>query len=153
MRAVIQRVEIASVDVMRSTVQERIAEIGPGFLILVGVRKDDEDQDALYLAQKASTLRVFEDPEGKLNLSLIDTGASALVVSNFTLYADCRKGRRPSFTDAASGEHAERLYKLFGDEMARAGIPVQYGEFGAEMKVSLVNDGPITVMLDSRKEF
>lgn len=153
MRAVIQRVRTASVGVVMASGVEKAADIGRGYLILVGVRHDDSDEDARYLAQKAATLRIFPDDAGKLNLSLVDVAGAALVVSNFTLYADCRSGRRPGFSDAARGPEAERLYRLFGCELASNSIPVSYGAFGEEMQVSLINDGPVTVLLDSRKQF
>jgi D-aminoacyl-tRNA deacylase len=149
MRAVIQRVSEARVD----TAGELSARIGPGLLILLGVRTDDSEEDARYLAEKVANLRIFEDSEGKLNLSLLETGGAALSVSNFTLYGDARKGRRPGFTEAANGEVARSLYELFGARLETLGVPVQYGSFGQEMKVSLVNDGPVTLLLDSRKQF
>lgn len=157
MRAVVQRVLRAGVGVVEregETIDVReIASIAAGFLVLVGVKDDDTEADARALADKVANLRVLEDANGKLNLSLLDTNGSALVVSNFTLYGDCRKGRRPGFTEAASGARAESLYRLFGESLASAGVPVQYGAFGAEMQVSLVNDGPITLLLDSRRVF
>ena len=149
MRAVVQRVNRASVTVSGETV----GEIKTGFLVLLGIKNDDTEADLLYLVDKISNLRVFEDAEGRLNLSLLDTGGSALVISNFTLYADARKGRRPGFTDAAPGEIAEPFYLRFLQKLAETGIPVQCGRFGAEMQVSLTNDGPITLLLDSRKLF
>jgi D-tyrosyl-tRNA(Tyr) deacylase len=153
MRAVVQRVLQAKVEVIEAEERREVGTIGRGFLVLVGVRTDDTDADARALADKIAGLRVFEDEDGKLNRSLLETGGGALVVSNFTLYGDCRKGRRPSFTEAASGPLAERLYLAFGDLLAAQGVPVQYGEFGAEMQVSLVNDGPVTLLLDSRRAF
>jgi D-tyrosyl-tRNA(Tyr) deacylase len=153
MRAVVQRVSRASVSVVEAGTVREVGAIDQGFLVLVGVRSDDTESDARTLADKIATLRVFEDEAGKLNRSLIETGGSALVVSNFTLYGDCRKGRRPSFTDAAPGPLAETLYKTFGAALAAAGVPVQYGAFGAEMQVALVNDGPVTLLLDSRRVF
>ena len=149
MRAVIQRVSKASVGVAG----EILSEIGAGYLVLLGVKTDDTDEDANYLAEKIATLRIWEDDEGKMNRSLLETGGAALIVSNFTLYADARKGRRPGFSDAAPGEPAETLYRFFGKLLADAGIPVFFGAFGAEMKVSLTNDGPVTLLLDSRKLF
>ncbi len=133
--------------------EREIARIGRGFLVLVGVHLSDTLGDAQMLAEKVANLRVLEDADGKLNLSLLDRGQEALVVSNFTLYGDCRKGRRPSFTEAASGKQAETLYLAFGTKLAEFGVPVQYGKFGAEMQVALVNDGPITLLLDSKKGF
>jgi D-tyrosyl-tRNA(Tyr) deacylase len=153
MRVVVQRVTQASVEVLEEG-QERVSgAIQTGFLLLVGVRADDTEEDARYMAEKIANLRVFEDAEGKLNLSLLEVKGAALVVSNFTLYADCRKGRRPGFSDAAKGEQAESLYQKFGELLSAQGIPVQYGVFGAEMQIHLVNDGPITLLLDSRKAF
>jgi len=156
MRAVVQRTISAEVAVRKSGEEpelETVARIGTGLLILVGVRSDDTDKDAVYLAQKVANLRIFEDEAGKLNRSLIDIGGEALAVSNFTLYGDCRSGRRPSFTEAGSGEEANRLCELFIVEMQRLGVPTQCGVFGAEMQVSLVNDGPVTLLVDSRKQF
>ena len=149
MRLIVQRVLSASVSVDGTT----ISEIDRGLLVLVGVKTDDTEADALYLAEKVSNLRIFEDDDGKMNLGLLAVNGSALIVSNFTLYGDCRSGRRPSFTDAARGGTAETLYMLFGEQVAKAGIPVQWGKFGTEMKVELINDGPVTFMLDSRKAF
>lgn len=153
MRIVVQRVSEAEVRVVEASGERLVGATGRGFLILVGVKTDDTTADALYLAEKAANLRVFEDSDGKLNLSLLEVGGSALVVSNFTLYGDCRKGRRPGFTNAASGEVAESLYRAFGARLQELGIPVQYGSFGNEMRVHLVNEGPVTLLLDSRKEF
>lgn len=130
-----------------------VGTIGGGLLVLVGVATEDTDADARMLADKIAGLRVFQDEDGKMNLSLLDTGGAALVVSNFTLFGDCRKGRRPSFTAAAPGAQAEALYRQFGQALAAQGVPVQYGEFGAHMEVPLVNDGPVTLLLDSRKLF
>lgn len=153
MRTVVQRVSRASVKVVTEEATTQVASIRQGLLLLVGVKRDDSDEDARSLAQKVAQLRVMDDNAGKLNLSLLETGGEALVVSNFTLYGDCRKGRRPSFLDAASGEQAETLYLAFGRAIAAEGITVQYGVFGAQMEVDLVNDGPITLLLDSRKQF
>jgi D-tyrosyl-tRNA(Tyr) deacylase len=153
MRAVVQRVLQAAVSVVESGAIREIAAIEAGFLVLVGVRSDDTEADAQTLAEKIANLRVFEDEGGKLNRSLLETGGSALVISNFTLYGDCRKGRRPSFTEAASGARAESLYQAFGETMAAQGVPVRYGVFGAEMRIALVNDGPVTLLLDSRRAF
>ncbi len=153
MRAVVQRVLRAAVSLVEAGETREIGAIGPGFLVLVGVHSDDTEAEARALADKIANLRVFEDEAGKLNRSLLETGGSALVVSNFTLYGDCRKGLRPSFTEAASGPLAEALYQAFGAALAEQGVPVQYGAFGAEMQVSLVNDGPVTLLLDSRRVF
>ncbi|HLV81069.1 MAG TPA: D-aminoacyl-tRNA deacylase [Chthonomonadaceae bacterium] len=153
MRAVVQRVRQASVRIVEEAGLREIGAIGEGFLVLMGVRQDDTDADARALAEKIANLRVFEDDQGKLNRSLLEQGGSALVVSNFTLYGDCRKGRRPSFTEAAAGPLAEQGYRAFGAALAGLGVPVQYGAFGAQMEVALVNDGPVTLLLDSRRVF
>jgi D-tyrosyl-tRNA(Tyr) deacylase len=148
-RAVVQRVSRASV-----TVADRIVgEIGRGLLILLGVGQADTEQDADYLADKCAGLRIFEDAQGKMNLSVRDVGGAALVVSQFTLYGDARKGRRPSFTDAAPPDRAEALYRRFAARLREAGLPVASGEFQAMMQVSLVNDGPVTILLDSGRLF
>lgn len=145
MRAVIQRVSKASVSVDGDTV----SAIERGFLILLGVTHDDSEAAALLLARKIAGLRVFEDAEGKLNLGLAEVGGAALVVSQFTLYGDVRKGRRPSFTEAARPEQAVQLYQRFCQLLAEGGIAVQQGVFGAHMAVALVNDGPVTLWLDT----
>lgn len=144
MTAVLQRVTSASV-VIDGTVR---ASISNGFLILLGVGENDTDEDAELLTKKIGVLRVFEDENGKMNLSCPDIGGSALIISNFTLCADCRRGTRPDFFHAMRPEEAERLYELF---ISRLGgyFPVCHGEFGADMKISLVNDGPVTIVLDS----
>ncbi len=144
MRIVVQRVRQASVAVDGRVV----AAIGPGVVVLVGVTHTDTEEQARWLAQKVAGLRIFEDAEGKLNLGLLDIGGSALVVSQFTLYADARKGRRPSFTDAAPPEVAEPLVQCFAEELAAAGVPVQTGVFGAYMLVEIHNDGPVTILLE-----
>lgn len=149
MRAVVQLVKESSVTVD----QETIGAIGAGFLIFLGVNKEDTEQQATYLADKISTLRVFQDENDKMNLSLLDTGGSALVVSQFTLYGDCRKGRRPSYSKAARPELANNLYEFFIEQLRTKGIDVATGKFQAMMEVSLVNDGPVTLLLDSDKEF
>jgi D-tyrosyl-tRNA(Tyr) deacylase len=145
MRAVVQRVRESCVKVD----DEIIARIGKGLLVLLGVAKGDSDSDAEYLAHKISGLRIFEDQEGKLNRSLDDVGGSLLVVSQFTLLGDCRKGRRPSFIRAATPADADRLYEVFVARVKERGIPVQTGRFRAMMAVSLVNDGPVTLILES----
>jgi len=132
---------------------EVTGQIGRGFLVLLGIANDDAQEDLIYLAQKVIGLRVFEDAEGKMNLSVADVGGSMLVVSQFTLYGDCRKGRRPSFIEAARPEIAEPLYRNFVAEVRGQGIPVETGRFQTEMQVSLVNDGPVTILVDSRKQF
>jgi D-tyrosyl-tRNA(Tyr) deacylase len=146
MRAVIQRVKEAAVTVEGETV----GRIGRGLLILLGVGHDDTSDVARSLAEKTAGLRIFEDAEGKTNLSLLDVGGAALVVSQFTLYADTRKGRRPSFTDAADPGLADGLVETFRQAVDGFGVPTAAGRFGAHMEVSLVNDGPFTLVLDSR---
>jgi D-aminoacyl-tRNA deacylase len=128
---------------------EVVGAIEAGFLILLGVRRGDGEQQAAWLAQKVAGLRIFEDDEEKMNLSLLDVGGSALVVSQFTLYGDCKKGRRPSFVDAARPEEADRLYRYFCEQLRETGCRVETGRFQATMAVSLVNDGPVTLILDS----
>lgn len=147
MRAVLQRVSRAEVTVDG----ERVASIGRGYLVLLGVTHTDSETDARYIADKIASLRLFEDEAGKINLGITDIGGEVLLVSQFTLYADCRKGRRPSFTDAAPPEMADRLYQRVAEMLREAGLPVQTGVFGAHMLVSLVNDGPVTILLDSGK--
>src|SRR5688500_4565941 len=145
MRAVIQRVSHAQVVVAG----EVVGRIGVGFLVLLGVGRDDAEEDARYIARKVAEMRVFTDAEGKSNLSLGDVGGAVLLESQFTLYADTRKGRRPSFIDAAPPDLGERLYERFADAVTARGVTVAKGEFGAEMEVELVNDGPMTIWLDS----
>lgn len=145
MRVVIQRVSSASVSVDGGTV----GEIGRGYCILLGIHREDTHEDLEWMISKITQLRVFEDDEGKMNLSLIDTGGAALVVSQFTLYADCRKGRRPGFVDAARPEQAIPLYEAFCQRLRIEGVSVATGIFGAKMAVSLVNDGPVTIIIDS----
>lgn len=149
MRAVVQRVTRGSVSVDGATV----GEIGPGFVVLLGVRTGDTEAAATYLADKIAHLRVFADDEGKMNRSLLDTGGSALVVSQFTLYGDTRRGRRPGFDQAARPDEASRLYAFFCAELRRLGVPVATGRFQAHMAVELVNDGPVTLLLDSERMF
>jgi D-tyrosyl-tRNA(Tyr) deacylase len=153
MRAVVQRVLQASVSIVEGESRRETGVIAGGLLILVGVRTDDTEADAHALAEKAAGLRVFEDEDGKLNLSLRETGGSALIVSNFTLYGDCRKGRRPSFSEAAPSAVASPLFHSFGAFLTAQGIPTQVGAFGEEMQITLVNDGPVTLLLDSRRIF
>ena len=152
MRVVLQRVTSARVQVDEHTV----GEIDKGLLILLGVAREDAEPDASWLAEKVAALRIFQDPEGRMNLSIKETGGSALVVSQFTLMGDCRKGRRPGFDKAAPPDQAEELYERFV-ELLRAElgpeIEVATGSFGAYMSVSLVNDGPVTLILDSRRSF
>ena len=149
MRVVIQRVRRASVKVEGKVV----SEIGMGLLALLGVGKDDSEDDAHYVADKIACLRIFEDSEGKMNLSVRDIGGAVLVVSQFTLFADCRKGRRPSFTDAGEPEQARQLYGKVIDYLKQSGAPTAEGIFQASMEVELVNDGPVTILLDSKKNF
>jgi D-tyrosyl-tRNA(Tyr) deacylase len=145
MRAVLQRVSKASVIVDG----REIARIGPGLLILLGIGSGDTSADAELLAEKCAQLRIFGDAEGKTNLSIRDTGGEALVVSQFTLYADTRKGRRPSFSEAAPPDEATRLVDQFSIRLQAAGVPTRQGIFGAYMVVDLTNDGPFTVLLES----
>ncbi|MBC8576641.1 D-aminoacyl-tRNA deacylase [Yanshouia hominis] len=146
MRALLQRVRRASVSVDGGV----IGEVGQGYLILLGVRQGDTKEEARFLAQKTAELRVFEDAEGKMNLSLLDVGGGALVVSQFTLCADCRKGRRPAFINAEKPPLAEELYLDYVSFLKEAGVGrVDTGKFGAEMLVSIENDGPVTILLDT----
>ena len=145
MRAVVQRVKRASVTIDGN----KTAEIGAGFLILLGVHETDTEADAEYLAKKCCALRVFEDDNGKMNRSVQDVGGAFLVVSNFTLYGDCRKGNRPSFTSAARPETAIPLYEHFITCVRQNGIACQTGTFGADMQVELLNDGPVTLIVES----
>ena len=149
MRAVVQRVTAAKVEVGN----QAVGEIGGGLLVLLGVAREDEQVDADYLADKIIHLRVFRDEAGKMNGSLVDTGGAMLVVSQFTLYGDARKGRRPSYIDAAEPEKANALYEYFVGRVRAQGIKVETGVFQAMMQVHLVNDGPVTILLDSRKLF
>lgn len=146
MRVVLQRVSECSVTIDGS----KTASIGSGFLILLGVKNGDTEADAIKLAKKISGLRIFTDENDKMNLSLADIGGSVVVVSNFTLYANCSHGRRPSFINAARPDTSEPLYELFCEKLRENGLnDVQTGEFGADMKVSLINDGPVTLVIDS----
>ena len=149
MRAVIQRVKSASVKVDG----ELVSEIGSGLLIFLGIAHNDTDTELEYIANKVANLRIFEDADGKMNCSLLETGGSALVVSQFTLYGDCRKGRRPSFIDAARPEVANALYEKFITALKQLNISTQGGTFQAMMDVQLINDGPVTILLDSDKQF
>ena len=146
MRAVLQRVSQASVTVDGQVV----GEIGAGLLVLLGVEREDGDEQVRWMADKCAELRIFEDDAGKMNRSLIDIGGAMLVVSQFTLLGDCRKGRRPSFVGAAPPEHAEKLYDQFVAHIRSRNIEVATGIFRAHMDVSLVNDGPVTLLLESR---
>lgn len=147
MRVVVQRCKEAQVTVDGET----IGRIGQGFMLLVGVTHDDTERDARYLADKIAGLRIFEDDQGKMNLSVQDVGGAVLSVSQFTLYGDCRKGKRPNFMAAARPEHAERLYELFNGYLRETGLQVETGRFGAMMDVSLTNWGPVTLIVDSRQ--
>ena len=149
MRAVVQRVSRAQV-----TVNGEIAgEIGLGLLVLLGVGREDMEADAIYLAEKIAGLRIFEDDEGKMNRSVQEVGGSVLAVSQFTLYGDVRRGKRPSFDGAAPPEQARQLYEFFVEQIRAAGLRCETGRFQAMMKVELVNEGPVTILLDSRKGF
>jgi len=147
MRSVVQRVSQASVEVGGA----RVAAIGPGLLVLLGVRKGDTPADLEWMAEKVLNLRIFDDPQGVMNLSVQDVLGELLVVSQFTLLADSRKGRRPSYVDAASPDEAKALYEAFCDRLALSGRKVERGVFQAMMAVGLVNDGPVTILLDSEK--
>lgn len=145
MRAIVQRVKHASVTVDG----EVIGKIEQGFMVLVGVKCGDTEKNADFIIKKCCGLRVFEDSEEKMNLSLTDIGGSLLIVPNFTLYADCKKGFRPGFSDAAAPAEAERLYNYVVEGCRQSGIPVETGSFGADMKVELLNDGPITLIIEN----
>ncbi len=149
MRAVIQRVSQGDVKVDGRIV----GEIGNGLLVFLGVGKEDTEEDIDYLTNKILNLRIFEDENEKMNLSLLDIKGELLVVSQFTLYGDVRKGRRPSFTDSASPDEAEKMYNQFIKKCKAEDINVEKGCFGAQMDVSLINDGPVTILLDSKKTF
>ena len=147
MRAVLTRVNSASVTINSQVV----GKIGKGFLILLGVGPEDTEEDCKYLAQKALGLRIFEDENQKMNLGLEQVGGEVLVVSQFTLYGNCRKGRRPSFVEAAPPDLGNRLYEQFLQECTALGFAPQHGEFGADMQVESVNDGPVTLILDTQQ--
>ena len=146
MRAVVQRVKHSSVKIEN----EMVAKIQNGLLVLLGVARGDTAQDADYLANKIINLRIFEDPGGKMNRSLLETGGELLAVSQFTLLADCRKGRRPSFIEAADPEKATELYERFVNTVREKGVGIQTGRFRAMMEVALVNDGPVTIIIESQ---
>jgi D-tyrosyl-tRNA(Tyr) deacylase len=146
MRAVIQRVKSSSVTVG----DETVAKIDRGLLVLLGVAKPDQTADADFLAEKIVNLRIFEDEQGKMNRSLIDIGGEMLVVSQFTLLGDCRKGRRPSFIDAAGPDKANEVYEYFVTRVRKTGVHVATGRFRAMMEVALINDGPVTLILESK---
>jgi len=146
MRVVVQRSKEATV-----TVEGKVTgSITKGFVVLVGVTHDDQEKDAAFLAEKVANLRVFEDENGKMNLSLFDVAGEVLSVSQFTLYGDCRKGRRPNFMDAARPEHANGIYEQFNSKLREKGLKVETGVFGAMMDVQLTNDGPVTLIIDSQ---
>lgn len=147
MRAIIQKVTRASVTVEN----ELVSEIGNGYMVLLAVKETDDKDDLSYIKRKISNLRIFEDNEGKMNLSLKDTGGEILLVSQFTLYGDARKGNRPSFTESAGLEKANDYYEKLRDELIDEGFNVKTGKFQAHMEVSLVNDGPVTIILDSER--
>lgn len=149
MRAVIQRVSRAKVTVN----QEITGEIGSGLLVLLAVGREDTEADAIYLAEKISGLRIFEDEQGKMNRSVRDAGGSVLAISQFTLYGDVRRGKRPSFDAAAPPEKARQLYEFFLQQLRAVGLPCETGRFQEMMQVELVNEGPVTILLDSAKEF
>lgn len=154
MRAVVQRVSYAQVKVEGvENVQPLHSRIGRGLVVLVGVGVEDTEEDVEYLAAKLSGLRVFEDSNGKMNLSLEEVEGQMLLVSQFTLYGDCRKGRRPSFDQSAGAEIAQRLYDLLVESLRRKGIGVAEGKFQERMLVELANDGPVTLLLDSKRHF
>ena len=149
MRAVVQRVLSSEVIVKGDSV----GRIGKGFNVLLGIKDDDTREDMNYIVEKIKGLRVFEDSEGKMNLSLNEVDGEILMISQFTLYGDARKGRRPSFIQAAKGDVAESMYETMVKELRDSGYKVETGVFGAEMKVLIENDGPVTILLDSRKTF
>ena len=149
MRGVLQRVKSASVTIDGN----KVSQIEQGILLLIGVTDTDTEADADYIAEKTVNARIFEDSEGKMNLSSTDVGGSVLAVSQFTLYGDARKGRRPSFIRAAKGEISEPLYELVCKKISDMGVNVQKGVFGADMKVELINDGPVTILLESDRSF
>jgi D-tyrosyl-tRNA(Tyr) deacylase len=144
MRLLLQRVKSARVTVE----SRRVAEIGPGMVILLGIGPQDGEGQVQYLVEKIANLRIYEDELGKINRSILEEGGEAIVVSQFTLYADTRKGRRPSFTDAAPPEQAAPLVRRFADLLAEQGVPTQTGEFGAHMLVEIANDGPVTIWME-----
>lgn len=144
MRVLLQRVSTGKVIIDN----HEVAKIGPGFVLLVGIGPQDGEEQARYLAEKIANLRIFEDDQGKMNRSIQETGGQVLVVSQFTLYADTRKGRRPSFIDAAPPELADPLVNYFAEQLQKQGIQTQQGIFGAHMQVEIINDGPVTIMLE-----
>ncbi len=149
MRAVVQRVTESKVSVEGKVV----GQIDKGLNVLLGIAKEDTKEDIMYLKDKIINLRIFEDSQGKMNLTIKDVEGDLLIISQFTLYGDCRKGRRPNFMNALGGEEAKELYESFVTECKGEGLKVETGVFGAEMEVLIVNDGPVTVMLESKKTF
>lgn len=149
MRAVVQRVTSSKVIVNQKT----IGEIKMGFNVLIGISKDDSLEDLNYIRDKILNLRVFQDEDDKMNLSIKDVEGEILVISQFTLYGDCRKGRRPNFMNAMGGNLAEEFYEKFVSLLKESGLKIETGEFGADMKVDIQNDGPVTILLDSKKNF
>lgn len=149
MRAVVQRVSKSSVAVDGKI----IGSINKGLNVLIGISKDDTIEDLKYIKDKVVNLRIFEDEEDRMNLSLNDIKGEILIISQFTLYGDCRRGRRPNFMNSMGPKEAEELYKKFLEMMKETGLKIQCGEFGADMKVSIENDGPVTILLESSKEF
>lgn len=147
MRVVVQRTKAASVVVN----EEIVGEISYGFMLLVGITHDDTEADVTFLVDKIVNLRVFEDEAGKMNLSLLDVGGQILSISQFTLYGDCKKGRRPNFMSAAKPDYAKELYDLFNDKLRDKGVTVETGVFGEMMDVQLINNGPVTLIVDSSK--
>ena len=149
MRAVVQRVTNASVTIDGI----KVSEIGKGLLVLLGITQEDSEKDIDYIVSKCSNLRIFDDSDGVMNVSGLESGAEILVVSQFTLYGDARKGRRPSYINALAPSDAEPIYEKAVESFRKTGLQVKTGRFGAEMEVNLVNDGPVTILLDSRKGF
>ena len=149
MRAVVQRVKRSSVKVD----EKIIGEIGVGLNVLIGITKGDTDEDIKYIRDKVVNLRIFSDSDDKMNLSLKDVNGEILIISQFTLYGDCRKGRRPSFINALGGEEAIGIYEKVVEAFKEEGIRVETGEFGADMEVEIINDGPVTLLLESKKDF
>jgi len=150
LRAIVQRVSEASVSVKENESLKEINKIRKGLVVLLGVGKEDKEDDAEYLAEKISNLRIFPDENDRMNLSILDVGGEILVISQFTLYGDCRKGRRPDFISAAPPEIAEGLYEKFMEKVKAKGIEVKSGEFQARMLVDIHNDGPVTILLESK---
>lgn len=146
MRIVIQRVSKASVSID----EEVVGQIARGFMVLVGVEEADSQEDVDYLVRKTANMRIFEDEEGKMNISLKDVGGQVLSISQFTLHANTKKGNRPSFVDAARPDHSLPLYEAYNEGIRQEGLTVETGEFGADMQISLINDGPVTIIIDSK---